>query len=326
MKPSGFDGVVQQAAMYELQDNPGFRVPQPGMSAPYQGMAPQYPLIPGQYPTIPMQPGYNQPYMAPQAPNVVYQMPGQPMTMATPMLAPQWMMRPQTIPGCPVGLEYLTQIDALFVNQQVELMEVITGFETNNKYSILNAYGQQVYFALEDSGTCMRLCCGPKRGFTINIVDNSQQLVMKISRAFKCCAGCCWCAGCCDCCSHEVRVESANGELLGYVEQAGSFWKPRFNILDTDKKKVLKIEGPCCIMNGPCCTCDTDFQLIATDGSCIGKISKKYAGFVREMATDADRFSINFPMDLSVSCKATLLACLFLIDFMFFESNQNNNK
>ena len=42
----------------------------------------------------------------------------------------------------------------------------------------------------------------------------------------------------------------------------GSFWKPRFNVLDADKKKVLKIEGPCCIMNGPCCTCDTDFQVI----------------------------------------------------------------
>ena len=33
------------------------------------------------------------------------------------------MMRPQTIPGCPVGLEYLTQIDTLMVNQQVEMLE-----------------------------------------------------------------------------------------------------------------------------------------------------------------------------------------------------------
>ncbi len=31
---------------------------------------------------------------------------------------------PQTvIPGCPVGLEYLTQIDQLLINQQVELLE-----------------------------------------------------------------------------------------------------------------------------------------------------------------------------------------------------------
>jgi len=85
MKPSGFDGVVQQAAMYELQDNQGFRVTQPGMPALYQGMPPQYPPLPGQYPNMPMQPGYNQPYMAPQVPNVAYQIPGQQVTMATPM-------------------------------------------------------------------------------------------------------------------------------------------------------------------------------------------------------------------------------------------------
>ena len=41
--------------------------------------------------------------------------------------APQqanWMPVPQeTIPGCPPGLEYLTQIDQLLVHQQVELLE-----------------------------------------------------------------------------------------------------------------------------------------------------------------------------------------------------------
>lgn len=34
------------------------------------------------------------------------------------MAAPQ-----QTVPGCPPGLEYLTQVDQLLVNQQVELLE-----------------------------------------------------------------------------------------------------------------------------------------------------------------------------------------------------------
>jgi len=34
------------------------------------------------------------------------------------MAAPQ-----ETIPGCPPGLEYLTQIDQLLVHQQVEVLE-----------------------------------------------------------------------------------------------------------------------------------------------------------------------------------------------------------
>ena len=35
----------------------------------------------------------------------------------------QWMSAPQAPTGCPPGLEYLTQIDQLLVQQQVELLE-----------------------------------------------------------------------------------------------------------------------------------------------------------------------------------------------------------
>ena len=39
-----------------------------------------------------------------------------------------WMPRPtEIIPGCPPGLEYLTQLDQILVHQQVELFEVMTG-------------------------------------------------------------------------------------------------------------------------------------------------------------------------------------------------------
>ena len=35
-----------------------------------------------------------------------------------------WMPVPQeTVPGCPPGLEYLTQVDQLLVNEQVQLMK-----------------------------------------------------------------------------------------------------------------------------------------------------------------------------------------------------------
>lgn len=54
---------------------------------------------------------------------------------------------------------------------------------------------------------------------------------MRISREFKCCAGCCWCAGCCNGCAHEVVVEAPVGNVVGYVRQ-----KYKFRVLEKDKK------------------------------------------------------------------------------------------
>jgi hypothetical protein len=35
------------------------------------------------------------------------------------------------------------------------------------------------------------------------------------------------------------------------------------------------------------------------DGTQVGKINKIYSGFVREAFSNADKFGINFPIDLS---------------------------
>lgn len=49
----------------------------------------------------------------------------------------------------------------------------------------------------------------------------------------------------------------------------------------------------------------------------IGKISKQWAGFMRELFTNADKFGIQFPFDLDVKIKALLLGASFLIVSLF---------
>lgn len=49
------------------------------------------------------------------------------------------------------------------------------------------------------------------------------------------------------------------------------------------------------------------------EGQEIGKISKQWSGFSREMFTDADFFGISFPLDLDSKMKAVLLGACFLI-------------
>ena len=161
------------------------------------------------------------------------------------------MQRPSPMPGVPPGLESLSQIDSLLVQQNVSLTEVFIGFETNNKYIVYNASsGQQIFYAIEDTDACMRFCCGAQRSFEIKILDNMRQELMLIKREFKCCAGNMWCAGCFDCCAHEITVEAPPGNPIGYVKQTGSFWNAAYDILDENHSPLLKIRGPCCVVDG----------------------------------------------------------------------------
>lgn len=226
----------------------------------------------------------------------------------------QIMVAPPPPVGCPPGLEYLTQIDQLLVQQQIELLEVLTGFETNNKYLITNSLGQQVYFAAEQTDCLMRMCCGGGRSFEISILDNMGREVMHLSRPLRC--GLCWCP---QSCTHEVEVCAPPGVPIGYIIQKTSCWLPEFDVCNVRREKVLHVSGPCC----PCGCVDIPFHVLANDGSEIGAITKQFRGFLAEAFTDADRFGITFPMNLDVNVKATLMGALFLIDFMFFEQNNN---
>lgn len=229
------------------------------------------------------------------------------------------MPRPEATPGVPPGLEYLAQIDQVLVHQQVEVVEVLTGFQMENKYQIKNSLGQQVYFAAEESSVSQRLFCGPARGFVIHIVDNNGQEVTRVTREFKCCGGCSCCANC-GSCALEIQIEAPVGQVVGIARQLQSCVTPRFSIMDSNQQQVFYVEGPTCICQGICCTADVDFRIYTADRAHeVGKLSKQWSGYVKEAITNANNFGVSFPMDLDVRMKATLIGTLFLIDFMYFE-------
>ncbi|XP_078483076.1 phospholipid scramblase 1-like [Ciona intestinalis] len=239
----------------------------------------------------------------------------------------QWMEMPASVPGCPPGLEYLTQLDQVLIQQQVEIFEAMTDIETKNRYAIKNTLGQQCYFAKEESSLFQRLCCGTGRGFEIKVTNNAGQEVLRMRRKFKCCAGCCWCANS-DTCAYYLEVESPTGTFIGGVRQSQSCWYPMYQVIDANERPVFNIDGPCCPCSGPCCTSDNDFLVTTADGAAtqVGKITREYAGLMKEAFTDATNFAVTFPMDLDVRMKAVLMGATLLIDFMYYETDKNNDS
>ncbi|XP_064552325.1 phospholipid scramblase 2 isoform X1 [Drosophila montana] len=274
------------------------------------GVAQPYGYPPG--PTGPPQPfGY-----APGPQQPIISQPGMPPAHPHAGVGPagDWMSIPIGIPNCPRGLEYLTSIDQLLVKQKVELLEAFTGFETNNKFSIKNALGQKVYYAVEDTDCCTRNMCGPARPFDMKIFDNFQQEVIHLNRPLACSA-CCF-----PCCLQTMEVSAPPGNIIGTIEQEWSICSPSFRILNHIGDTVLRIEGPFCTFS----LCgDVEFNVVSLTGEKVGKISKQWSGMAREIFTDADFFGITFPLDLDVRMKAVLLGATFLIDAMFFEKSGN---
>ncbi|KAH8378974.1 hypothetical protein KR009_002348 [Drosophila setifemur] len=279
----------------------------PGPAGPPQSFG-GYP--PGQ----PHQPIITQPGMGPGPGMAPGMAPGMGPGMGQGGPAGDWMSIPTGIPNCPRGLEYLTTIDQLLVKQKVELLEAFTGFETNNKFSIKNALGQKVYYAVEDNDCCTRNCCGPSRPFDMKVFDNFQQEVIHMHRPLAC-SSCLF-----PCCLQSIEVSAPPGNVIGTIEQEWSICSPSFRILNHIGDTVLRIEGPFCTFS----MCgDVEFNVVSLTGEKVGKISKQWSGLAREIFTDADFFGISFPLDLDVRMKAVLLGATFLIDAMFFEKSGN---
>lgn len=268
--------------------------PQPGMQGQYQQQQ-------------------IQPAGMPAAPPAGIQVPGGP--PPPPGMTPQQQVVPV---NCPPGLEYLAQVDQLLVHQKVEILEAFTGFETNNKYEVVNTLGQRVYVAAEDTNFCVRNCCGNSRPFKMKIYDNSTKEVIRMHRYLRCKS--CWFP----CCLQKMVVEAPIGTVIGYVKQAWSLCYPRFKIQNANEETVLRISGPCCT----CQICgDIKFEVLSADGSThVGKVTKQWTGLAKELFTDADNFGVSFPMDLDVHVKATLMAAIFLIDFMYYEETKSDDK
>lgn len=275
--------------------------------APYSNPPPYGP--PGQpgYPPV-SGPGY------PMPPHTHQPQPGYPL----PPVQGNWATPPPpNFTGVPPGLEYLTQVDQLLVQQKVELLEAFTGFETSNRYKVKNNFGQIIYKAKEDTSCCNRMCCGSNRPFDLRILDQSDREVIHLYRPYRCDS--CWFP-----CFLQTMEVTASGTRCGSIDQAWSICKPIFKIRDASGNTVLRIEGPCCTFS----ICgDVSFDVLSKDGNThVGRISKKWSGLAREMFTDADHFGISFPDDLDVNIKAVLLGAVFLIDFMFFEKAPNDKS
>ncbi|XP_037381724.1 phospholipid scramblase 4 [Talpa occidentalis] len=225
-----------------------------------------------------------------------------------------WMPGPPLMPNCPPGLEYLAQLDNIHVLQHFEPLEMITGFETNNRYDVKNSVDQMVYVVNEDTNDFTRNTYRTLRPFVLRVTDCMGREVMTMQRPFRCTC-CCFC---CPSTRQELEVQCPPGVTIGFVAEHWNLCRAVYSLQNEKKENVLRVHGPCLTYG---CGSDSVFEVQSLDGiSTVGSIIRKWNGVLSTMA-DADHFDIHFPLDLDVKMKAMIFGACFLIDFMYFEKS-----
>ncbi|XP_064131640.1 phospholipid scramblase 4 isoform X2 [Loxodonta africana] len=164
-----------------------------------------------------------------------------------------WMPVPTPMPNCPPGLECLAQLDNIHVLQHFEPLEMVTDFETNNRYDVKNNSDQMVYIVSEDTDDFARNAYRTLRPFVLRVTDCMGREIMTMQRPYRCTC-CCFC-----CPSARQEITSLDGMFtLGDITRK---WNgllsamadaDHFDIhfpLDLDVKMKAMIFGACFLID-----------------------------------------------------------------------------
>lgn len=189
-------------------------------------------------------------------------------------------------------------------------------------------------YVLEDTSFFNRLCLKGNRPFIMNVSwpDATAETDPKFAtfdRPFRCPVGTCKC-----CCFQEI-IASAGGSVIGSTIEKSVFNScvPQFDVKDAsgNTKYAIHVQtccGGCCMdcCAGGCCSMKIPFYIYdpAQDepGKHLGEITKVWGGLSKELLTDADTFIIKYPTNADATTKANLLGSTFLINQLFFESQE----
>lgn len=231
-------------------------------------------------------------------------------------------------------LEFCTEV---FLEQKIEVLEVLTGCETPNRYHVyfVNKQGQKKYlFKCKEESTwgCRNCCPSNSRAFEMKMIHISstkaaeyKKTIANISRPFTC--------SCC-CCVRPIISAVLNSDNKGGKFELGSVIEnfscnPSLTIFIENNKKKWKVKSKCC-QCGLFCRCfsfgkfyEVDFWIYDANDNrkepkAVGNIHKVFKG-ISELIADADAFLLTFPKNSTPYEKLMLIVAVLMIDYRYYE-------
>jgi hypothetical protein len=225
----------------------------------------------------------------------------------------------------------LATISSVFIKQEINIFEVLTGCETKSRFHVYarTQFGYKYLFKCkEESGWCERNCLlSSSRPFKMKIKHvaaldqfgndfSDSATFAEFNRPYKCT---------CFCLQRPVmKGVKNNGEYFGQIKFPFSCCDPKYEVVDKFNNLKYVVTGDCCQCGLMCRTSygmcsEVMFQIRKPDNEQVGFVKKVFSGLVQELLTSADNFELQFPKDSTPEDKLMLIGNVLMIDYTFFE-------
>lgn len=190
---------------------------------------------------------------------------------------------------------------SIVVQQKVEDLELLTGFEGRNAYSMATPDGREMGQAKESdtgvTGTFVRSILGNRRPFIMWINVHKTNEIVTLQRRF-------------DFIFSKVDV-SENDEPIGTVQQRFGILNRKYDLVSFFAQRELSVVGP---LFKP-----WTFNVVSGDRQ-VGSIKKQWSGLLKEAFTKSDNFLVSFDdPKLTATERKLILAAAIAIDIDYFE-------
>lgn len=200
----------------------------------------------------------------------------------------------------------LSHLNQLIVKQRFEGFELL-GYETRNKYAILDDQGNDIAFAAEQQkgimGFLLRQFLGHWRKFDVHFFDKNKQEFMLAHHPFKILF-------------QRFEITNNEGKNIGALQQRFALLSKKFDVLDERGNVIMEMRSPLWkIWTFP----------FFRRGQEVARVEKKWTGLLAEAFTDKDTFKVSFGQsDLTTNERLIILATSVFIDLQYFERKSSN--
>jgi len=205
-------------------------------------------------------------------------------------------------------------------------MQTLCGCDSATEFKVATREhpNQDIFYVIEDSDFCCRLCCERIHPFKMTMSVGAEaggEVVAVYERPLRCHVGSLKC-----CCYQQIEVmDGATRQPMGKVREACWCCIPQFNVYNEKDQELYVIHTP------TCCGCCPN---ICAEGCCRvpffvykpesnretpdGKIVKNWGTLATELI-GVHQFECDFPTDAKGNDKALLMGATLLLNELFFK-------